>query len=100
MLLIAALTLASGLQSDDFAGDQRLTQLISYRTDCSTMAAALPEFSKTLNVKLEVAKDIEDDLLILRCVDTPAKETLNVIADHFGWQWKKTDDGYQLYRSA
>ncbi len=101
MLLIAAtLALAPGLQSDVFAGDQRLAQSISYRTDCSTMSASLAEFSKTLNVKLEVAKDIEDDLLILRSADTPARETLNVIANHFGWQWKKTDDGYQLYRSA
>ena len=96
MLLIITAILLAPPQSDVFTGDQRLAQPISYRTDCSTMASSLSELSKTLNVKLEVAKDIEDDLLILRCADTPAKETLNVIAEQFGWQWEKTDDGYRL----
>lgn len=99
MFITAVLGLLLLQQQDVFLGDERFDKLITFRSDALMMEDFLKDLSETLEVQLKCTTDIEEDFIIMFAKDIPAREGLKKISEHFGWDWKKENDVFLLYRS-
>ncbi|MEM4408097.1 MAG: hypothetical protein QXI19_05065, partial [Candidatus Caldarchaeum sp.] len=97
MTFAAWTLLISLIQSPvDLKADERLLVSTSVEAGPKTIKSILSDIQTQTGVELKPAKEIEEDLCILHVRERPAHEILFVIAEHFGWQWEKNDQGYIL----
>jgi|GEM_PF-4003299 len=100
ILLGCALALASAAPQADLSLDDRLKPPISIEASVKTMKEVLDDLAQRTGVALKVQDDLREDLITLYAKERPAHEVLARIALHFGWEWRKADDGYTLAQSA
>ncbi|MCH8273239.1 MAG: hypothetical protein IH851_00415 [Armatimonadetes bacterium] len=84
----------------DLSADDRLADPITVRADVEPVESLAKRLGEQLEVPLKVSPRIGQDLVILYAKDRPAHEVLSVIAEHFGWEWRKEGDGYRLVQTS
>ncbi len=94
-VLLFGLLLSACAQAQ-FEGDSRLDRKITFRAEAESVRAVLKRLTDETGVSLSSANALDEDLLVLYVRERPLKETLTILADHFGWTWEKRDDGYHL----
>lgn len=85
-------------QGADLRADKRLDASVSLNFAAASIEAVLSELSSKINVPLEAAADLRQDLATLRVADRPAREVMERIAHHFHWAWEAKEEGYRLHR--
>lgn len=100
ILLGCALGLASTTPQADLSLDVRLKSAITVEASVKTMKEVLDDVAERTGVTLKVQDDLREDLITLYAKERPAHEVLTRIAQHFGWEWRKTENGYTLTQSA
>lgn len=100
ILLGCALALASAAPQADLSLDDRLKPPVTIEASFKTMKEVLDDLAQRTGVALGIQDDLREDLITLYAKERPAHEVLARIALHFGWEWRKTDEGYTLAQSA
>jgi len=95
---IAASEAGEGLTTGERAlrSDKRLRARVSVAEQDRPLAGVVRELSTRLAVPLVAARDVADDRATLIVDDRPAVEVLIRLARHFGFQWRRRRDGYEL----
>jgi hypothetical protein len=99
-LLACALSLVSAVPQADLSLDERLKSAITVEASVKTTKEVLDDLAQRTGVSISVQDDLREDLITLYAKERPAHEVLARIAQHFGWEWRKTEDGYTLTQSA
>ncbi len=98
-MLAVLLAVVTAGQEDVLAGDIRLDHPLSLHCEVVGVRNVLAEIGKQAEVKLQVEPALAEDLMVLFTKDRSAREIMARIAEHFDWTWKRSEDGYTLYRT-
>jgi hypothetical protein len=98
-MFIALTLLAAFRQSGPLAGEPKLVTPITVRSEAKTLESLLTDVGEATGVKLSASNAIKQDRIVLYAEQRPAAETLQTIADHFGWTWQRNGSGFQLART-
>lgn len=97
---IFLLTGLSGAQPIDLAKEESLQIRITLNESIIPVSDLLAQLSKRTGVPLSVERGLGDHKLTLFVKDRPAGEVLSKAASVMGYEWQKTEKGYQLYQSS
>lgn len=100
ILLGFAIVPAPAAPQADFSLDDRLKPPVTIEASVKTMKEVLDDLAQRTGVALGIQDDLREDLITLYAKERPAHEVLARIAQHFGWEWRRTNDGYTLAQSA
>jgi hypothetical protein len=78
--------------------DQRLLTPVALAWADRPLGEVLPELGKTLGVALSADRSVADDQVTFLCKERPAKELLPLVAEHFGFHWRRQGEGYELWQ--
>jgi|GEM_PF-7071516 len=73
---------------------------VSVRVVVQPLSRTLETLSEETGVRLSAERGIAGDLVTLVCKDQPRREVLLLLAEHFGWTWRKTGEGYRLVKTS
>lgn len=82
---------------DVLHGDPRLGKSISMRKSTASLSEVTREFTRLLELPIEVANDIRDRKATVLFNDRPALEAMRAIAKTLFMEWRKDGRGYRLY---
>lgn len=95
-----ALTLLVPFCLLQFVLAQEQPKLVDYTTVAVPLERALSELSQQTGSKLFVDQGLRDEIIVLRLKGALLEDVKQRIATVVGAEWKKTPDGFELYRSA
>lgn len=72
---------------------------VSVRVVVQPLSRTLETLSEETGVRLSAERGIAGDLVTLVCKDKPKREVLFLLAEHFGWTWRKAGEGYRLVKT-
>lgn len=78
------------------SGDDALSKRVTLEARDRPLRDLLPEWGRTLGVKLGASRSTGDDKVTLLVNDRPAGETLTLLAKHLGFQWIRNAGAYEL----
>lgn len=96
LLLLAA----QGTASPDLSADQRLRANVELAAPARTLEEVCRQLSQTTGVRIAVAEDVKETLVVVRWRGNPAHSLMDRISRLFDWEWTVESEGYRLVRST
>ena len=91
---------AQGTASPDLSADQRLRANVELAAPARTLEEVCRQLSQTTGVRIAVAEDVKETLVVVRWRGNPAHSLMDRISSLFDWEWTVEGEGYRLVRST